>query len=187
MNILAVCLNVPIAVRSNEYTALIKLKQFLSKFSRTYLEFLSRKGSSRTRVYRKTRGRGAKERWPRCGTGSLFSGGRKERRRPRPYPGSCTITYAKDSSCASHGGGARRFFFTEFTIRPAMHYREYDIHLASDPWDLMAAAAPSRSWRSKRTAGPLRRLKYPRSRRPFRLRRSCRRATACTAADHSRG
>lgn len=86
-----------------------------------------------------------------------------------PYPGSSTITYAKDSSCASSGRGARRFFFTEFTIRPAMHYREYDIHLTSDPWDLMAAAAPSRCKTSKNTMATYVRGTSPRSRRPFRL------------------
>lgn len=60
----------------------------------------------------------------------------------------------------ARASGEGSFFFTEFTIRPAMHYREYDIHLASDPWDLVAAAAPSRAATSK-TTGDLCSEKYP--------------------------
>lgn len=61
-------------------------------------------------------------------------------------------------------------FFTEFTIRPAMHYREYDIHLTSDTWGSYGHGGTQPLQNEQKHKGDLCSREISRSRRCFRPR-----------------
>lgn len=77
---------------------------------------------------------------------------RARAKRMRGPAGSFTITYAKDSSCTRPPQAASSSRNSRYT-RPAMHYREYDIHLTSDARGSCMAVAAPRHLEAKRKRG----------------------------------